>query len=134
MFISDGHRQIASFALSIFLLIGPACGGGHMSPPKATGLFLSPHYAVAYSHTSQDTVLFTVNVEYSDGSNKPWTGNVDWEIKGYWVSLNTSTGEAICSDPAPWGDPFLGPEPAIIKATATVDEQSFSDNAELDCL
>lgn len=108
-----------------------ACGGAHMSA-KAVGIFVTPRSAVAHAHSADNQIAYKVVVGYSDGRDVPQTGGVQWLAVGSWVSFDSVSATATCEYPAPQGA-FNIPQPATITATATVDSQTFSDTAILDC-
>jgi hypothetical protein len=126
-FLLRVFRLTAAQAL-IFLL--SACGG-HMSS-KPMGIFVSPGSATAWANSAENQIVYKVVIGYSDGRDVPLTTGLDWLVEGPWVSFNSTTATATCVYPAPQ-QPFFGPEPAMIKATATVEGQTFQDKVALYC-
>jgi hypothetical protein len=113
----------------IFLL--SACGGGQISS-KPIGIFVSPRNAVAWANSVENQIVYKVVIGYSDGRDVPLTTGLEWLVEGSWVSFNSTTATATCVYPAPQ-QAFLGPEAATIKATATIEGQTFQDEVVLDC-
>jgi hypothetical protein len=118
-------------AVQGLLLLLSACGGGHISS-KPTGIFISPRGAVAWANSAENHIVYKVVVGYSDGRDVPLTGGLEWLVEGPWVSFNSTTETATCVYSAPQ-QPFLGPEAATIKATATVEGQTFQDQVAMYC-
>jgi hypothetical protein len=108
-----------------------ACGGGNMSA-KVVGIFVSPGNATATANSAQNQIVYKVEVEYADNHRVTLTGGVQWRVQAYWVSFDSATATAICANPAP--QQFINiPDPATITATATVEGQSYTDSAVLNC-
>lgn len=108
-----------------------ACGGGNMSA-KVVGIFVSPGNGTATANSAQNQIVYKVEVEYADNYRVTLTSGVQWRVQAYWVSFDSATATATCTNPAP--QQFINiPDPATITATATVEGQSYTDSAMLSC-
>jgi len=124
-------RLVASMIVLALIYGFPGCGGGQ-PVAKPMGIFVSPRSAVAWSNSAEAQVVYKVVTGYSDGRDVPLTSGITWSVDKPWVWLDSTTAAATCEYPAPQM-PILGPEPALITATATVEGQTFTDSVVLDC-
>lgn len=118
----------AIIIVSIVISLVTACGGG----AKVLGISVSPGNATAYAGSAQNRIVYKAEVEYSDNHRVTLTTGVQWQVQAYWVSFDSSTATATCTNPAP--QQFINvPETATIAATATVEGQNYTASAMLKC-
>jgi hypothetical protein len=104
----------------------PGCGGSQPTA-KPMGIFVSPR-----TNSAEAQVVYKVVTGYSDGRDVPLTNRITWSVDKPWVRFDSTTATATCEYPASQM-PILGPEPALITASATIEGQNFTDSVVLDC-
>ena len=128
------HRRLSPIIRAILPLLvcsSMNCGNDH-PPAKPIGINITPHSAVAWANSSENQIVYNVEVEYSDGHSVSLTSGITWSVDQPWVRIDTPSATATCEYSAPQM-PFFGPEVATITAETTIDTQTFKDSAALDC-
>lgn len=129
---SGRSRFVASIISLALICIFSGCGGSQPAP-RALFINLTPHGAAAWAKSAEDSVSYHVTIEYSDGRSVPMTSGLTWSVDQPWVYFNSDTATATCVYSAPQMS-ILGPQPAAITVSATIEARTFTDTAVLDCL